>query len=166
MGRIGQALARRMEPFGMKVIYHSRRPVADANGAEHVSFEQLLAESDVLSVHVPLSEKTHHLIGPAEIQRMKPGIVIVNTARGAIIDEAAMAEALEVGHVAAVGLDVYEEEPKVHPKLVANPRALLVPHLGTHTTETLAEMESLAMENARRGALGEELLTIVPEQCS
>jgi lactate dehydrogenase-like 2-hydroxyacid dehydrogenase len=166
MGRIGRALARRMQPFGMKVVYHSRRPVEGAGNAEPVSFEQLLKQSDVLSVHVPLSKATQHLIGPAEIQRMKPGVVIVNTARGAVIDEAAMAEALETGHIAAVGLDVYEEEPKVHPKLVANPRALLVPHLGTHTTETLAKMEGLAMENARRGVLGEKLLTVVPEQCS
>jgi glyoxylate reductase len=166
MGRIGQALARRMRPFGMRVVYHSRRPAEDAGKAEYLSFEQLLGQSDVLSIHVPLSKATHHLIGPAEIKRMKPGVVIVNTARGAVVDEAAMAEALETGHIAAVGLDVYEEEPKVHPKLVANPRALLVPHLGTHTTETLAKMESLAMENARRGALGEEPLTIVPEQCS
>jgi len=165
MGRIGQALARRMRPFEMKVIYHSRRPVEDAGDAEFVSFEQLLDQSDVLSIHVPLLKTTHHLIGPASIQRMKPGVVVVNTARGAIIDEAALAEALETGHIAAVGLDVYEEEPKVHPKLVANPKALLVPHLGTHTTETLAKMESLAMENARRGVLGETLLTIVPEQC-
>jgi glyoxylate reductase len=166
MGRIGRALARRMQPFRMKVVYYSRRPVEGAGDAEHVSFEQLLKQSDVLSVHVPLSKATHHLIGPAEIQRMKPGVVIVNTARGAVIDEAAMAEALETGHIAAVGLDVYEEEPKVQPKLVANPRALLVPHLGTHTTETLAKMEGLAMENARRGVMGEELLTVVPEQCS
>lgn len=166
MGRIGQALARRMQAFGMKVVYYSRRPVEGAGDAEHVSFEQLLKQSDVLSVHVPLSKATHHLISPAEIQRMKPGAVIVNTARGAVIDEAAMAEALETGHIAAVGLDVYEEEPKVHPKLVANPRALLVPHLGTHTTEMLAKMESLAMENARRGVMGEKLLTVVPEQCS
>jgi len=166
MGRIGQALARRMKPFGMKVVYHSRRPVEAAGDTEHVSFEQLLSQSDVLSIHVPLSKATHHLIGPVEIQRMKPGVVVVNTARGAIIDEGAMAEALETGHIAAVGLDVYEEEPKVHPQLVANPRALLVPHLGTHTIETLAKMESLAMENARRGVLGEKPLTIVPEQCS
>lgn len=165
MGRIGQALARRMQPFGMKVIYHSRRPVKDAGNAKHVSFEQLLSQSDVVSLHVPLSKATHHLIGAGEIERMKPGVVIVNTARGAIIDEAAMADALESGHIAAVGLDVYEEEPKVNPKLVDNRRALLVPHLGTHTTETLAKMEGLAMENARRGVLGEELLTVVPEQC-
>ncbi|KAM0714479.1 hypothetical protein Q7P37_010266 [Cladosporium fusiforme] len=166
MGRIGQALARRMAPFGMKIIYHSRRSVQGVSDATHVTFEQLLTQSDVLSVHVPLSRATHHLLGADEIKRMKPGVVIVNTARGAIIDEAAMAESLDEGHIAAVGLDVYEEEPKVHPRLIANPRALLVPHLGTHTTETLAKMESLAMENARRGVLGEKLLTVVPEQCA
>ncbi|KAF2158521.1 hypothetical protein M409DRAFT_71610 [Zasmidium cellare ATCC 36951] len=164
MGRIGKALIKRMTPFGMKFIYHNRRPVDDAGDARYVSFAELLSQSDVISVHVPLTKPTVHLIGAKEIAQMKPGVVIVNTARGAIIDEAAMGEALEKGHIAAVGLDVYEEEPVVHPKLLSNPRALLVPHLGTHTTETLAKMETLAMENARRGVLGEELLTVVPEQ--
>lgn len=92
---------------------------------------------------------------------MKRGAVLINTARGAVVDEAAMAKALEDGHLAAVGLDVYENEPEVHPSLVANERALLVPHLGTHTAETLCKMETLAMENARRAVCGEELLTVV-----
>ena len=129
-----------------------------------MSFEQLLAQSDVLSVNVPLSSRTVHLIGEAEIARMKPGAIIINTARGAIIDEAAMAKALENGHLSAVGLDVYEYEPVINESLLKNKRALLVPHLGTHTVETLAKMESHAMENARRGVCGEELLSVVPEQ--
>lgn len=95
---------------------------------------------------------------------MKDGVVIVNTARGAVIDEAAMAEALESGKIASVGLDVYEEEPVINGLLMKNSRAFMIPHLGTHTTETLAKMESLAMENARRGCFGEELLTVVAEQ--
>lgn len=165
MGRIGRAVKRRAEPFGLRVVYHNRKLLSAelAAGCPYVSFDELLEKSDIISVHVPLSAATRHLIGAAEIARMKPGVVIVNTARGAIIDEAAMAAALDEGHIAAVGLDVYEKEPVVHEKLVKNERALLVPHLGTHTVETLAKMESLAMENARRGVCGEELLTIVPE---
>lgn len=166
MGRIGRAVTRRATPFGLNVIYHNRRPLSEkqAAGCEYVSFERLLADSDIISVHVPLSASTRHLLGAAEIAKTKPGVVIVNTARGAIIDEAAMAAALDNGHIAAVGLDVYEREPAVEKRLVENERALLVPHLGTHTVETLAKMEALAMENARRGVCGEELLTVVPEQ--
>jgi glyoxylate reductase len=124
----------------------------------------LLAKSDVISVHVPLNVNTRHLIGANEIARMKDGVVIVNTARGAVIDEAATAAALESGKIASVGLDVYEKEPHIHETLIANKRAILIPHLGTHTTEKLAAMESLAMENARRGCFGESLLTVVAEQ--
>ncbi|KAF7557563.1 hypothetical protein G7Z17_g597 [Cylindrodendrum hubeiense] len=166
MGRIGREVNRRARPFGLSVIYHNRNPLSDelADGCPYVSFDQLLQSSDIISVHVPLSAATKHLIGAAEIAKMKPGVVIINTARGAIIDEAAMATALDEGHIAAVGLDVYEREPLIDERLVKNERALLIPHLGTHTTETLAKMESLAMENARRGVCGEELLTIVPEQ--
>ncbi|KAF6824174.1 hydroxyisocaproate dehydrogenase [Colletotrichum musicola] len=166
MGRIGRAVKRRAEPFGMNVIYHNRSPLPDdlAAGCPYVSFDTLLRTSDIISVHVPLSAATTHLISAAEIARMKPGVVIINTARGAVIDEAVMAAALDDGHVAAVGLDVYEREPEVDERLVKNERALLVPHMGTHTHETLRQMESLGIENARRGVCGEELLTIVPEQ--
>lgn len=165
MGRIGRAVKRRADPFGLRTVYHNRKPLSDelAAGCPCVSFDELLRTSDIISVHVPLSATTKHLIGADEIAKMKPGVDIVNTARGAIIDEAAMAKALDDGHIAAVGLDVYENEPAVDERLVKNERALLVPHLGTHTTETLAKMESLAMENARRGVCGEKLLTIVPE---
>jgi glyoxylate reductase len=168
MGRIGRAVKSRADPFGLKVTYHNRQPLSQelAAGAKYVSFDQLLEESDIISIHIPLSATTRHLIGATEIAKMKQGVVIVNTARGAIIDEAAMAAALKTGKIGAVGLDVYEKEPEIHPDLIAHERALLVPHLGTHTTETLAKMEALAMENARRGVCGEELLTIVPEQIS
>ncbi|KAH7357432.1 D-isomer specific 2-hydroxyacid dehydrogenase [Pyrenochaeta sp. MPI-SDFR-AT-0127] len=165
MGRIGRAVKLRAEPFGLKVIYHNRNPLPEEQALEaaYVTFDELLVESDIISVHVPLSSKTKHLIGENEIKKMKKGVVIVNTARGAIIDEAAMAKALDDGHIAAVGLDVYEKEPLIDERLVKNERALLVPHLGTHTVETLAKMEAHAMENARRGVFGEELLSIVPE---
>ncbi|KAE8164981.1 D-isomer specific 2-hydroxyacid dehydrogenase [Aspergillus tamarii] len=131
--------------------------------AEYVSFEKLLAESNIISVNVPLNAQTKGLIAEKEISQMKDGAVIVNTARGAIIDEAAMAKALDSGKIASVGLDVYENEPRVNECLLQNDRALMVPHLGTHTVETLAKMETWAMENARRAALGEKLLSPVPE---
>ncbi|KAK1705677.1 D-isomer specific 2-hydroxyacid dehydrogenase [Colletotrichum lupini] len=166
MGRIGRAVKRRAEPFGLKTIYQNRKPLSNdlTAGCQYVSFDELLSTSDIISVHVPLSASTTHLIGAAEIAKMKPGVVLINTARGAVIDEAAMAAALDEGHIAAVGLDVYEKEPLVDERLVNNERALLVPHLGTHTVETLGQMESLAIENARRGVLKERLLTVVPEQ--
>ncbi|KAK0104505.1 hypothetical protein ONS95_004793 [Cadophora gregata] len=166
MGRIGQAVKRRCDPFGLKTIYHNRSPLSEseAAGAKYVSFDELLATSDIISVHVPLNAHTRHLVGAKEIAKMKDGVVIVNTARGAVIDEAAMAEALDSGKIASLGLDVFEEEPVINEKLMKNPRAILIPHLGTHTTETLAKMESLAMENARRGCFGEPLLTVVTEQ--
>ncbi|KAH7124178.1 D-isomer specific 2-hydroxyacid dehydrogenase [Dendryphion nanum] len=166
MGRIGRAIKTRAEPFGLKVIYHNRNPlsVSQSLGAQYVDFEHLLTQSDILSVNVPLSSHTVHLIGEAEIARMKPGAIIINTARGAIIDEIAMAKALDSGKLAAVGLDVYEHEPVINESLLKSKKALLVPHLGTHTVETLAKMETHAMENARRGVFGEELLSVVPEQ--
>jgi glyoxylate reductase len=166
MGRIGRAVKRRAEPFGLKTIYYNRNrlPDSEAAGAEYVLFDKLLSDSDIISVHVPLNSKTRHLIGEREIQQMKDGVVIVNTARGAVIDEAAMAAALESGRIASVGLDVYEREPEINETLAKNSRALLIPHLGTHTIETLAKMETLAMENARRGCFEQPLLTIVAEQ--
>jgi glyoxylate reductase len=165
MGRIGKALVQRALPFGLKCVYHNRNPLPseEASNVPYVSFDDLLSKSDIISVHVPLNKGTRHLIGAPEISKMKRGVVIVNTARGAIIDEAAMAAGLDEGQIAAVGLDVYEKEPVVNERLLANDRALLIPHLGTHTVETLAQMEGLAMENARRGVFGEELLTVVPE---
>ncbi|KAE8390246.1 D-isomer specific 2-hydroxyacid dehydrogenase [Aspergillus alliaceus] len=138
------------DPFGLITRYHNRRPLpaGQAAGAEHDSFERLLAESDIISINVPLNAHTRGLIGAGEIARIKGGVNVVNTARGVTIDEAAMAKALDLGKIAAVGLNVYE---------------LMVPHLGTHTVETLAKMETCATENARRVAVGEPLLTPVPK---
>lgn len=165
MGRIGRAIESRCRPFGVKTMYHNRNPLSkeEAAGAEYVSFDDLLSKSDIISLNVPLNAKTRHLIGAAEIAKMKPGVVIINTARGAVIDEAAMADALEDGHIAAVGLDVFEEEPKINEKLLKQERALMVPHLGTHTFETLAKMEAWAMDNVRCAIVGEKLLSPVAE---
>ncbi|CAI7655622.1 unnamed protein product [Penicillium pancosmium] len=165
MGRIGRAIKSRCDSFGLKTVYHNRNPLSaeQAVGAEYVTFDKLLQESDIISVNVPLNASTKYLIGAAEIARMKPGVVIINTARGPVINEAAMADALERNHIGAVGLDVYEREPEINEKLLKQPRALMVPHMGTHTTETLAKMETWAMENARRAIAGERLLSPVPE---
>ena len=143
MGGIGRAFAHRARAFGMQIIYHNRRRLDTAleQGAEYVSFDDLLARSDVLSLNLALNLSTRHIIGAPELARTKPGVVVVNTARGAIIDEAALAEALDSGHVSAVGLDVYENEPKIHPALVKNDRAFLLPHVGTYTVETSRDSE-------------------------
>ncbi|KAI7764236.1 hypothetical protein LZL87_012645 [Fusarium oxysporum] len=165
MGRIGRALKARCDPFGIITQYHNRSelPPDQAAGATYVSFEKLISNSDIISINIPLNAETRHLIGAEEINKMKDGVIIVNTARGAIIDENSLAEALDTGKIGSVGLDVYEHEPMINEQLVKNERALLVPHLGTHTVETLTKMEMCAMENARRAVLGEPLLTPVPE---
>ncbi|HQG29519.1 MAG TPA: D-glycerate dehydrogenase, partial [Candidatus Ozemobacteraceae bacterium] len=118
MGRIGQAVARRAEAFGMKILYHTRSGGKASLPYPHVSFETLLAESDVLSLHLPLTDMTRHLIGEAELKRMKKTAVLINTARGPIVDEAALAAALHNGTIYAAGLDVYEREPEIHPELL------------------------------------------------
>ncbi|KAI5307137.1 RNA-binding component of cleavage and polyadenylation factor [Ascosphaera pollenicola] len=165
MGGIGRNLKRKAEAFGMKVIYHNRRKLSDelADNAEYVSFDELLARSDVLSLNLPLNANTRHIIGPKEFEKMKDGIVIVNTARGAVMDEDALVKALDSGKVWNVGLDVFEEEPKIHPGLLKNPKVLLVPHMGTWCVESQEKMESLALSNVRSAVLEKKLLTPVPE---
>ncbi len=166
MGGIGQAVAARAKPFGMSVQYHNRNrlPAEQEQGAKYVSFEELLKTSDVLSLNLALNAKTRHIIGKSELEMMKEGIFIVNTARGPIIDEAALVEALDSGKAAAVGLDVFEEEPKIHPGLMKNDRAVLLPHIGTATWETQKDMELLVLENLKSAIEGKGLITRVPEQ--
>jgi glyoxylate reductase len=151
LGRIGQALARRVAVLGMRVIYHSRtRLSADVEeelGAQWVPFDELLATSDVLSVHMPLTSETRGRIGRAELSRMRPGAFIINAARGPIIDEGALMEALLSGHVAGVGLDVYSSEPDVPAALREHPRAFCLPHIGTATTGTRMAMMRLCLDN-------------------
>lgn len=144
MGGIGRNFARKCKALDMRVIYHNRRRLQDPEleeGAQYVTFDELLTKSDVISVHVPLNQHTRHLLGKAELAKCKRGVVIINTARGAVIDEAALVEALESGQVGNVGLDVFEEEPKVHEGLIKNERALIIPHMGTWTVETQQKME-------------------------
>ncbi|KAI1124594.1 D-isomer specific 2-hydroxyacid dehydrogenase [Nemania abortiva] len=166
MGGIGRAMARRARAFGMNIIYHNRKRLDASleNGAEYVSFDDLLARADVLSLNLALNASTRHIIGAPELARTKPGVVVVNTARGALIDEEALVQALDSGHVSAVGLDVYENEPRIHPGLVANQRAFLLPHVGTYTAETAREMELLVLKNLETAVDEGKMLTLVAEQ--
>lgn len=159
-------MAIRAITLGMKIQYHNRNrlsPVQEkaAGDAKYVSFDELLATSDVLSLNLPLNPKTRHIISNTEFAKMKDGIVIVNTARGAVMDEAALVDALDSGKVASAGLDVYEDEPIIHPGLMKNENVLLVPHLGTHTYETQKAMEVLVIDNIRAAITKGKLLTPV-----
>lgn len=139
MGGIGTAVARRALAFDFKLQYHNRHllsPDQNPYDVPHVDFETLLKTSDAISVHLPLGDGTRGIIGRKEFAMMKDGVVIVNTARGPIIDEQALVEALQSGKVFAAGLDVYEKEPEVHEGLIASDRCILLPHVGTATYET------------------------------
>jgi glyoxylate reductase len=140
-GRIGQAVARRGAAFGMEVLHSSRRPTG-APG--EVGLDELLRRSDVVSLHVPLTAGTRHLIDAARLATMKPTAVLVNTARGAVVDEAALADALHTGTIFGAGLDVFEDEPSVHPRLLAAPNAVLLPHIGSATVATRTAMARMA----------------------
>jgi len=166
MGGIGKAMARRAKAFGMSVQYHNRQQLSpvEEQGAKYVGFDELLATSDVLSLNLSLNKKTRHIIGAAEFGKMKTGIVIINTARGALIDEVALVKALEEGKVWAVGLDVFEEEPMIHPGLMDNEKVFMLPHLGTCTFETQKDMELLVLENLRLALMEGRVKTLVPEQ--
>jgi glyoxylate reductase len=164
MGRIGQAVARRARGFGMEVLYHNRSRNEDAEnelGARYLGLEDLLRESDFVSIHTPLTEETQHLIGKRELDLMKPTAVLVNTSRGPVVDESALAEALESGRIFAAGLDVYEEEPKVHPKLLELENVVLAPHIGSASMETRDRMARLAAENLAAVLRGEQPKTPV-----
>jgi glyoxylate reductase len=146
-GRIGQATGRRATGFGMRVIHHSR------SGGH--SFDDLVAESDVISVHAPLTPETRHLFNANVFRRMKPTAVLVNTARGPLVDEAALAEALRAGEIFAAGLDVFEREPAVEAALLDLENVTIVPHLGSATVETRTAMGLFAVENLLAGLHGE-----------
>jgi glyoxylate reductase len=151
LGRIGRAVARRAAGFGMPVLYTARRRLPpdeeDRLGVAWRELDDLLEEADFVSVHTGLSPATRHLIGPAQLARMKPTAVLVNTARGPIVDEAALAAALRAGRPGAAGLDVFEHEPEVHPDLLGLDNVTIVPHLGTSTVETRVAMGMAAAAN-------------------
>jgi glyoxylate reductase len=143
-GRIARAVAQRAAGFDMEVLHTSR---TDTGQPGYVaSLEELLSRADIVSLHVPLTESTHHLIGAAELALMKPTAVIVNTARGPVIDENALVDALEAGTIHAAGLDVFEGEPTLNPRLLEAPRITLLPHIGSATVATRTRMARLACQ--------------------
>jgi glyoxylate reductase len=150
-GRIGQALARRARGFSMRVIYYDMyRPSAEVEqelGAEYRDLEDLLRESDFVSLHTSLTPQTRHLINAERLALMKPTAVLVNTSRGPVIDEEALARALMQGQIFAAGLDVFEREPEVHPLLLECDNAVVIPHLGSATVTTRRAMADLAIDN-------------------
>jgi len=151
MGRIGRAVARRAAGFDMRVIYHNRTRLDPALerevGARFVGMDELLAESDFLSLHLPYTEANRHIIGAAELACMKPTGMLVNTARGGLVDEAALIDALREGSIAGAALDVYEGEPTVNPGLLPLANVVLAPHMGSATRATRLAMAQLAIEN-------------------
>lgn len=157
-GRVGQAVGRRAAAFGMEVLHTRHHPVGEAG---EVALDELLARADVVSLHVPLTEATRHLVDGDRLARMKPTAVLVNTARGPVVDEAALAEALHAGTIFGAGLDVFEHEPAVHPRLLDAPRAVLLPHVGSATVATRTAMARLAARSVVQVLAGERPATVV-----
>ena len=151
MGRIGAAVARRAAGFNMQLIYHNRQRLApereQALGARFTDLETLLRRADFVSLHVPLTPDTHHLIDADALALMKTGAFLINTSRGPVVDEAALLSALQQGHIAGAGLDVYEHEPALTPGLTDLRNVILLPHAGSATVETRNRMAALAAEN-------------------
>ena len=150
MGRIGQAVAQRAVGFRMPVRYHTRQLMATASLPrewEYRSLQDILGEADVVTIHVPLTPATHHLIGARELAWMRPTALLINTARGPIVDEGALVEALKTGIIAGAGLDVYEQEPALHSALVQLKQVVLLPHLGSATVHARVQMGLVCLEN-------------------
>lgn len=150
----------------MKIAYHNRSRLSEEleGDARYLSFDELLAQSDVLSLNLSLNAKTRHIISALEFAKMKDGIILINTARGALINEKDLVKALESGKVASAGLDVFENEPKVEEGLLKNDKVVLLPHIGTNTWETQKDMELLVLHNLESAVETGELLTPIPEQ--
>ncbi|QWD69300.1 D-glycerate dehydrogenase [Polynucleobacter sp. VK25] len=160
MGRIGQGIAKRALGFGMNVIYHNRSHLSDADekacGAKYVSKEELLRTADHVVLVLPYSAESHHTIGAKEIALMKPTATLINIARGGIVDDAALAQALKDKKIFAAGLDVFEGEPKVHPDLLKLSNVVLAPHIASATEKTRRAMVDLAVENLRAALNGKK----------
>lgn len=159
MGRIGQAVAHRARAFGLEIAYYNRKPLPEALermlGARYVGeVDALVAEADILTLHCPLSDETRGLIDARRLGLMKPGASIINTARGELIDNEALIAALQSGHLAGAGLDVYPEEPKVDPRLIAHPNVMTLPHIGSATAEGREDSGHKVIANIRMWADG------------
>ena len=152
MGRIGQAMARRGRGFDMRILYHDAVRASEAVerelGAEFVSKERLLSESDFVSLHVPLLAQTRHMMSTEQFRLMKPTAILVNTSRGPVVDEAALAEALQKHVIAGAGIDVFENEPRVHPMLLQLENVVVAPHIASASVDTRRKMSMMAAENA------------------
>ena len=165
MGRIGEAVARRGLAFGMRIAYWSRSPRPEVErelGARRLDLETALSASDVVSIHLPLADETRHLLDARRLALMKPGSILVNTSRGPIVDEDALADALDDGRLMGAGLDVHEREPAIHPRLAASPRTVLLPHLGSATVETRERMARVVARNLLAVVRGEPAPDPVP----
>ncbi|CAN7146851.1 D-glycerate dehydrogenase [Phenylobacterium sp. LjRoot164] len=154
MGRIGQAVARRAKAFGMQIHYHNRKPVSHVIAEEleatyWESLDQMLARMDIISVNCPHTPATYHLLSARRLKLLQPHAVVVNTARGGIIDEGALADLLAAGAIAGAGLDVFEFEPAINPKLLTQPNAVLLPHLGSATVEARIDMGEKVIINLK-----------------
>jgi len=164
-GRIGRAMARRATGFDMTVLYYDRAPADDetnrALNASLVSMDELLERSDYVSIHTDYNRETHHLISTPQLERMKPTAYLINTARGPIVDEAALVEALRGGQIAGAGLDVFEKEPEVHPGLIDLPNTVLVPHIASASLDTRTAMATMATDNIIAFMRGERPPNIV-----
>jgi len=160
MGRIGKTVASRAHAFGMNIVYYNRKPLLQSEEEElcvkHVSLEELLKSSDFISLHVPLMGETYHLLNEKRLSLIKPESIIINTSRGAVIDEKALIKALKDGKLAGAGLDVYEEEPFVPQELIDLPNVVLLPHLGSATNEARREMAIMVGRNVAAVLEGKE----------
>lgn len=161
MGRIGKAIVRRLKGFGIKTLYHNRSRIdaetesaLDATYAENL--DEMLAKIDFLFLSCPLTPQTHHIINKQRLDALDPKVIIVNTGRGPLIDEAALAQALHLNKIAGAGLDVFEEEPKIHPDLLTAPNTMLLPHIGSATRETRHTMAMLAANSVAHILLGKD----------
>ncbi len=166
MGRIGRAVARRALGFGMRILYTSRHALSAKEeqlfNTTYASLETLLPRADFLSLHVPYTPQTHHLLNAKTLARMKPEAYVINTARGPIIDEAALVEALQAGRLRGAALDVFEEEPRIHPALLQMEQVVLAPHIGSATHETRNRMATTAAANILAHLRGETPPNLVP----
>ncbi|WZL74306.1 D-glycerate dehydrogenase [Clostridiaceae bacterium 35-E11] len=157
-GRIGQNFARKAKAFGMKVYYYNRnrnRGFEEETGAIYASKEELLRIADFVTLHVPLTEETHHFIGEKEFEMMKKTAILINVARGPVVDEKALVNALETGQIGGAGLDVFENEPKVESALLDMENVVVTPHIGSGTIEARSNMAMMAAKNVLAGARGE-----------
>jgi lactate dehydrogenase-like 2-hydroxyacid dehydrogenase len=168
MGRIGQAVARRGRGFSMRVLYHdsvrASQELERELSLEYVDPERLLGESDFVSLHVPLAAETRGLIGKRELEMMKPTAILINTSRGPVVDEAALAEALRDKRIAAAGLDVFEREPQVHPLLLELDNVVLAPHIASASVATRLRMSTMAAENVIAALSGQRPPNLVNTQ--